>query len=592
MIKGRPTLSGIRILEDHVINQIAAGEVVERPASVVKELLENSLDAGATEVDIRLRDGGRALIRVSDNGRGMNRADAMMCFERHATSKIQCAEDLTGVETLGFRGEALPSIASVSRLQLLTRPGDEEVGSRVKIEGGVLMGCADAGCAQGTQIDVRSLFYNLPARRKFLRTRGTEQAHCVAMVVREALIRPDVDFSVKQDGRDLLKARGGVDNLTRARELLGRHGADLWPIAFERGDLKIDGLMSPVGVHQSTAVGAMYLYINGRYVRDPVMRRGVLEGYRDHLPRGRYPVVVLNLHVSRSDVDINVHPAKIEVRFQNPRAVGHALAEGIAAQLSEGGGKRDAEPAADRRGGPLFEAAEVALPLRKPRNLPTPVYLEKELPRAHPDDDERWQTPPLVAAEPDPTEPAPPAGGPRYGDLVVIGLLAERWALCEEDGDLVIVDPVAAREQLAFASLQRSPSDALGQQQRLLTPRRVELSVSRADRIEAARDALEDLGIVLDRFSPTSWAVRALPLALVDVDLEGLLVDIAAAPPSGLYAVVAARAAGAETSALDVYEVRTLLASLDDAGQTPGGPVAVRISPRELLDRFRRSRDS
>jgi DNA mismatch repair protein MutL len=341
----------------------------------------------------------------------------------------------------------------------------------------------------------------------------------------------------------------------------------------------------------------MYLYINGRYVRDPVMRRGVLEGYRDHLPRGRYPVVVLNLRLPTNDVDINVHPAKIEVRFQNPRAVGHALAEGLSQRLSGGDVRRTETPSDHAVGGPLFEAAEVALPLRKPRNLPTPVYLEKELPRAHPDDDERWREPPMIAAEPTdsaPTddEPAPSPGGPRYGDLVVIGLLADRWALCEEDGDLVVVDPVAAREQLAFVSLQRSPGNALGQQQRLLTPRRVELSVSRADRIEAVREALEDLGIALDRFSPTSWAVRALPLALVDVDLDGLLVEIAGAPPSGLYAVVAARAARVEGGELDVYEVRTLLASLDDAGQVPGGPVALRISPRELLERFRRSRES
>ena len=234
--------SGIRILEDQVVNQIAAGEVVERPASVVKELLENSLDAGATQIDIALRDGGRALIRLSDNGCGMNRADAMMCFERHATSKIRRAEDLAGVSTLGFRGEALPSIAAVSRFQLLTRPDEEEVGTRVKIEGGVLLGCADAGCVAGTQIDVRSLFYNLPARRKFLRTRGTEQSHCVATVVREALARPEVDFSVSQDGRELLRARGGVDTATRARDLLGRHGAALMPATCAQGDLTIVGL--------------------------------------------------------------------------------------------------------------------------------------------------------------------------------------------------------------------------------------------------------------------------------------------------------------------------------------------------------------
>jgi len=585
------------------VNQIAAGEVVERPASVVKELLENSLDAGATQIDISLRDGGRAAIRVSDNGRAMDRADAMMCFERHATSKIRRAEDLAAVATLGFRGEALPSIAAVSRFQLLTRPEDEEVGTRVKIEGGVLLGCGDAGCAAGTQIDVRSLFYNLPARRKFLRTRGTEQSHCVATVVREALSRPDVDFSLRQDGRELLRAPGGVDTLTRARDLLGRHGAALMPVQFESGELRVEGLVSPPGIHRSTAVGAMFLYINGRYVRDPVVRRAVLEAYRERLPRGRYPVVVLDLSMPTADVDVNVHPTKIEVRFQNPRGVGQALVSGLGACLA--GPELQHRPDAvesPSSAGPLFQDPSELLPFRKPKNIPAPIYLEKSPPRPHPDDDPRWSAPPILAADSateddrgdlDQRQPEEEGrgGGPRYGDLVVIGLLAERWALCEDEGELVIVDPLAAREKLAFASLQRSPGEALGQQQRLLTPRRVDLPASAAEQIAQLTEPLEDLGIALVRFSPTSWAVRALPLALVDADLDTLLTEIAAAPPSGLYTVIAAHAARLDAATLDVYEVRTLLASLDDAELAPGAPVALRIPPREILERFRRSRE-
>ncbi len=591
----------IRILEEHVVNQIAAGEVVERPASVVKELLENSLDAGATQIDIALRDGGRALIRVSDNGIGMNNTDAMMCFERHATSKIRRAEDLSQVTTLGFRGEALPSIAAVSRFQLLTRPADEEVGTKVKIEGGTLLSCVDAGCAAGTQIDVRSLFYNLPARRKFMRTRGTEQSHCVEMVVREGLARPEVDFTLTQDGRELLRALGGVDPVTRARDLLGRHGRSLVAARFNLGDLTVEGLVSPVGIHRSTAVGAMYLYVNGRYVRDPVVRRAVYEAYRDLVPRGRYPVVVLDIRLPPADVDVNVHPTKIEVRFQNPRGVGHAIATGLREVLSAQGVSREAlvsEPLTDA---PLFVPNTEPLPFRPPRNIPSPIYLEKALPRPHPDDDDRWREPPatpLLATEPsieaerDIETERGIEGAPRYGDLVVIGLLADRWALCEDDGELVVIDPVAGREQLAFASLQASPAEALGQRQRLLAPRRIEMPVARADRIAAVTEPLEDLGIALDRFAPNAWAVRTLPLALVDVDVDALLTDVAAASPSGLYAAIAAHVASAEESALDVYEVRTLLASLDDAGQPVSSPTALRIPPRELIERFRRSRGS
>lgn len=581
-----------------MVNQIAAGEVVERPASVVKELLENSLDAGATQIDIALRDGGRALIRIADNGCGMNRTDAMMCFERHATSKILRAEDLSNVTTLGFRGEALPSIAAVSRFKLLTRPEDDEVGTKVNIEGGVLLSCLDAGCAAGTQIDVRSLFYNLPARRKFLRTRGTEQSHCVEMVVREALSRPEVDFTVTQDGRELLRAPGGVKLLTRARDLLGRHGRSLVDARFSLGDLTVVGLVSPIGVHRSTAIGAMYLYINGRYVRDPVARRGVYEAYRDLVPRGRYPVVVLDIQLPPVDVDVNVHPTKIEVRFQNPRGVGHAIATGLREVLSAHGVSREAISAEPLTDAPLFVPSSEPLPYgstqsRPPRNIPDPVYLEKALPQAHPDDDGRWTAaPPTPPTPPIAAEPGLVTEGSRYGDLAVIGLLAERWALCEDDGELVIIDPVAARELLALTNLQSSPEDALGQRQRLLVPKRVEMPVARADRIAAMVEPLADLGIDLDRFAPTAWAVRTLPLALIEDDLDALLADIAAATPSGLYAAIAAHAASADEGTLDVYEVRTLLASLDDAEQKISSPVALRIPPRELLERFRRSRDS
>ena len=577
-----------------MVNQIAAGEVVERPASVVKELLENSLDAGSTVVDIALRDGGRQLIRISDNGSGMNRTDAMMCFERHATSKIRRAEDLSAVTTLGFRGEALPSIAAVSRFQLLTRPAEDEVGTKIKIEGGTLLSCVDAGCAAGTQIDVRSLFFNLPARRKFLRTTGTEQSHCVEMVIREALSRPEVDFTVSQDGRELLRAPGGVTALTRARDLLGRHGRSLVDANFTLGDLSVVGLVSPIGVHRSTAIGAMYLYINGRYVRDPVARRGVYEAYRDLVPRGRYPVVVLDIRLPPEDVDVNVHPTKIEVRFQNPRAVGNAIATGLREVLSVQGVSREALLAAPLVNAPLFIPSAEPLPFsalasRPPRNLPDPIYLEKGLPKPHPDDDERWnalpETPPIAA------DPAYQNEGPSYGDLMVIGLLAERWALCEEDGELVIIDPVAAREVLAFSSLQVSPGDALGQRQRLMVPKRIEMSVSKADRIGAVAETLDAIGIGLDRFAPTSWAIRSLPLSLVDTDADLLLADIAAAAPSGLYAAVAKHAARAEEGTLDVYEVRTLLATLNDAGHRVAHPVALRIPPRELLERFRRSRE-
>ena len=243
----------IKILSDATVNKIAAGEVVERPASVVKELVENSIDAGATDLRVELKGGGRNLIRIIDNGSGMNRADATLCLERHATSKIRSDEDLFRIATLGFRGEAIPSIASVSRFELLTRPADDAIGTRVMVEGGRLVDIQDAGCPAGTTITIRSLFFNIPARRKFLRTVATELSHCLEAVVRQVLVRPELDIEVTHDGQKVIRAPVVSDIAARSADLLGAHGAALVPITFSQGELAVEGLLSPVGVHKASA---------------------------------------------------------------------------------------------------------------------------------------------------------------------------------------------------------------------------------------------------------------------------------------------------------------------------------------------------
>lgn len=398
----------VRILEDHVINQIAAGEVVERPASVVKELVENALDAGGRALRVSLRGGGRSAIRISDDGVGMDRADALMAIERHATSKIRQAEDLEAVQTLGFRGEALPSIAAVSRFQLLTRQTDALVGTRVRIEGGTLLDVEDAGCAAGTEIEVRSLFYNLPARRKFLRTQATELSHCVEAVIREALVRPDVDFTVYHEDRELLRAPVTDDWAGRARDLLESWGQRLQPVQFASRGYEVRGLVSPVGVHKSTPAGAQYLYVNGRFVRDPVLRRAVNEAYRELVPKGRYPVVVLDVRMPPGRVDVNVHPSKIEVRFHEPRDLVHLVASGLREGLEQHGihrpEVRTVRPAhrlvEDPRApslplhgpsGPLWlTPPSPAAPPETPRPSGSSKPLSRGIP-AHPDEDLRFE---------------------------------------------------------------------------------------------------------------------------------------------------------------------------------------------------------
>jgi DNA mismatch repair protein MutL len=318
----------VQRLDDVVVDQIAAGEVVERPASVVKELVENALDAGATRVLVELKDGGTSLIRIVDDGCGMSRADAELALERHATSKIRSADDLVGVATLGFRGEAVPSIASVSRFELITRPAEEDIGTRIVVEGGRRLEVEDAGCAAGTELRVRDLFFNIPARRKFLRTPQNEGQHATEAIVRLSLGRPDVAFTVRAEGRDVIVTRACADLATRAREVLGTLARPLVPVSFARRGLTVQGLASPQGVHQADSQ-VSYLYVNGRFVRDPVLRRAVLRAYEDLVPRGRHPVVVLSIHVPPEDVDVNVHPAKTEVRFRDPRGLVDAIAEGL-----------------------------------------------------------------------------------------------------------------------------------------------------------------------------------------------------------------------------------------------------------------------
>ncbi|MEQ1505617.1 MAG: DNA mismatch repair endonuclease MutL, partial [Myxococcota bacterium] len=339
-------MTPVRLLESRVIDQIAAGEVVERPASVVKELVENALDAGARSIDVTLKDGGRTLVRVADDGAGMGRQDAMLAIERHATSKIRDVEDLASVRTLGFRGEALPSIAAVSRFELVTRPRDDDAGTRIRIDAGVLTDVRTVGAAPGTVVEVRTLFHTLPARKAFLRSAGTELGHAVEVVTRAALVRPDVAFVLRHEDRVLVRAQGGTTLATRATTLLGLDATI--PVEVGRGELHLVGVAAGPTVHRPSIGTAVYLYVGGRWVRDPLLRRAVAAAYRDLIPPGRHPVVVLDLRVPDGAVDVNVHPTKAEVRFRDPAGiavfVGDGLRDAIRSDPRRAGAHRATDP--------------------------------------------------------------------------------------------------------------------------------------------------------------------------------------------------------------------------------------------------------
>src|SRR6266478_1430410 len=339
-------MSKIRVLPDHISNLIAAGEVVERPASVAKELVENAIDAGAKRIVIDVEAGGRRLLKVSDDGEGMMRDDAVLAFERHATSKISKAEDLNGISTLGFRGEALASIASVAKVELVSNTAAAAAGTRVVIEGGRLRDVKDAAQPRGTTITVRDLFFNTPARRKFLRSEATESYHLTNLATHYALAHPEIAFTLTNNGRETLRVAPAQDLRERAYQVFGAQFLDgLLEVdnriadagrAFPAQIARVQGFVSAPR-ERRTSRDAQFLFVNGRFVRDRLIGRALSEGYRSILPHGVYPAALLFIEVPLEEVDVNVHPAKTEVRFRRAAAVADAVREAVRTALASAG---------------------------------------------------------------------------------------------------------------------------------------------------------------------------------------------------------------------------------------------------------------
>ena len=352
-------MSRIRVLPDHVANQIAAGEVVERPASVAKELVENAIDAGATRITIDIEAGGRRLLKVSDDGHGMVRDDAVLAFERHATSKISKSEDLARIATLGFRGEALASIASVARVDLTTHPEDAPAGTRVTIEGGKMRDVKDAAHPRGTTIVVRDLFFNVPARRKFLRSEATESFHLTNLVTHYALAHPEIAFTLTNNGREVLRVSPAKDLRERAYQIFGAEFLDnLLAVDEQRNPVaRVSGFVSAPR-DRRTSRDAQYLFVNGRFVRDRLIGRALSEGYRSILPHGVYPAALLFIDIPLEEVDVNVHPAKTEVRFRRAPAVADAVRDSVRTALASAGYARTETKDATDVQGAQFEAGE------------------------------------------------------------------------------------------------------------------------------------------------------------------------------------------------------------------------------------------
>lgn len=555
----------VRQLSDELSNQIAAGEVVERPSSVVKELIENSVDAGATRIDIELEEGGANLIRIRDDGCGMDRADAELAIRRHATSKIRRREDLFAIASMGFRGEALPSIASVSRFSLVSKPHDTLGGTRILVDGGNLKLIEEFGCPPGTEIVVKDLFFNTPARRKFMKTRSTEMKHAVEAVHRLAIPRPDVAFTLAHNGRTVLDLPAVESHSDRLFSIFGRDDADelYRTTETEQDGVRAWGFAGSPSISRRNSTG-IWTFVNGRYVRDSSLMAAVKVAYRGMMERGRQPVAVVFLDVPLADVDVNVHPTKVEVRFNDASAVFRATRRTIVQTLSDTpwvpAGERIANddgsfddslgtvPLTDRRKSDgnydIETTAERVYSLRggaRERPEVTVGGIDSDETATHGLDLRGGQSVGVGytqrfsgtdakrgsrfrdSAETHSFDDTPPTG--YFESLQFVGQIHGTYLLCSDQRGLVVVDMHAAHERITFESLRNAWAQRHIEIQQMMFPDVLNLDSLRGAVLEEHLDVFERLGFDIESLGGTDYALRAVPAILQSGNLKSLLRD-------------------------------------------------------------------
>ena len=518
----------IKILPDTLCNQIAAGEVVERPAAVVKELMENSIDAGSGRISVSLLQGGRREIRVTDDGAGMSPDDALLALERHATSKISAVEDLDGVQSLGFRGEAIPSIAAVSRFELSTREPQAVSGVHIRVEGGVVRDVKETGCPVGTTISVRDLFFNVPARRSFLRSVDTEMAHIGDQFLRLSMAHPATHFQLFHQERLQYDFPRTKTVQERAGQILGVSLCrQLLPVSLETPDINLSGLAGPADLQRANAQ-SLFVYVNGRPVWDRAVNRAVLGAYETLIPRGKYPVVALFLDVRAGLVDVNVHPTKREVRFRKPGDVIDIVRQAIRSAIEKplphpvaAGFPRAVTPLYSRSPSVAPQIRETQIPmmpaLNPMRNLDEPSFGEW-----------RRESADGPSAAPDAGIPAGREVPETVGEgeillsrLPVIGQLANSYILLEAPDGLILVDQHAAHERILFNRLSSLPVREAGQR----LARSVVLELFPRDAVVLRRwiGHLGELGFDIEPFGGDSFVIQSVPAALGDIPPDRLI---------------------------------------------------------------------
>jgi DNA mismatch repair protein MutL len=575
----------IRILDRQVAAQIAAGEVISRPAAVVKELVENALDAGARAIRVEIEEGGRRRVRVVDDGCGMTREEAPLSLQRHATSKIKEEIDLLSIATLGFRGEALPSIAAVSRLELITRAPEEPLGCRLVAAAGEIQESSPWAAAPGTQVTVADLFFNTPARRKFLKSRETEQAYIVEVLRHLALGYPEVHFQLKTPARTLLAAPAPQTLVERLAALFGAEiTAHLLPLNLDSGPLKVTGLMSAPDFSLASN-RFQVLLVNRRVVADRILGAVLKEAYQGLLPRGRHAAALVLLSLPPEQVDVNVHPAKAEVRFKDPGRVYALLLTALRLGLGPLPGDTPRytvtwQPAS------LVLAQDVGV---SPSTAPLP------------------RPAPLAGVRPDqwlPSSPSPPRAEVsfHFKDLKVIGQLANTYILAQAPGGLVLIDQHAAHERVLYESLKSK--DGGVPRQTLLFPRLIEVPPAQADWLKNNLEALSTAGLELEPFGGATFRLTAAPAALAQADLAALVLEAveslapmkSQADPQAIHEqtrlIMACHGAIKAGQRLEPEEIRTLLTQLDGltvSSHCPHGRPLWRLIPLgEIRQSFRR----
>jgi DNA mismatch repair protein MutL len=629
-------MSKIKILPEILSNKIAAGEVVERPASVVKELVENALDAGSTRIMIDIEKGGRSLIQVSDNGSGMGRDDALLALERYATSKIYKDQDLFKIQTLGFRGEALPSIAAVSRFTLVSRDQNADSGTEIRVEGGKIKDVSEIGAPQGTMIAIRQLFFNTPARRKFLKTIGTEMGHIADKVASIALGHPAVQFRLSHNGKIVKDWPSAAAPLDRVVDVLGNDLKDtLHTIEFQNNAVSISGWISSPRVTRRTSRG-LFIYVNGRFVRDRIVQHALFEGFSQRLVKGQFPIAALFLNVPFEEVDVNVHPTKNEVRFARQKDIHESVRQAVAQTLFESeksswstrrefkndglgkqgrvaettvkefgnrnseGGKRKVEfgirNSEDGKDGPEFEKWNSGQTVEDPHRIASIEHPVSSPRNAHPETRDlhpatrRTQTTIWQKK--------------RFSDLRIIGQLQKSYIVCEAEGGLILIDQHAAHERILFERFNDRATNSPKTAQRLLVPESIELGYREAGVLEKLIPDLTALGLDIEPFGGNTFVVKSVPPLLTEREVKPLLTEIVEkiveiGASSGLAEilaecrmVMACHGAIRAHQALSEAQISGLLAQLDECKNPShcphGRPTWIRWDIQDLEKSFKR----